>query len=654
MSLRLSAGSNAGQSAPVDWNQLKKEILSRLDVIAEYRALGLRFVDEITTIKGWRNCHAVDRPDDRESAAVNVNNWIYHDRGGEGPNLNFFDFALKHGNWGTWVDVIRHYAAKAGVEIGEIKRGSRGSILEEVYHYEDANRTTRYGVHRLRQQNGSKDFRQYPLVNGEWLKEKGCMTGVAPLPYRLPDLLESAEDEPVILAEGEKDVDRCYDELEMVATTHHGGAKNVDATWPLFLDLMPARDYYVIPDNDEPGRKCMRRVCEVLNQHARSVRWLTLPGVPYKGDLSDWIDMGGTAEELGRLMHAAPVWTPAAADEIEKGAVDQVEADLELDATAADLIRVNTTIRWVWEGWIPIGVLTAISSEPGIGKTRFCADLLRRIVLALPWPDGSPNTLPPGSRAIWVPADNQHAELGTFPTTFGFDPDCLVLNATRRNPFLGTMLDSAEDLADFERRILRVKPVFVFIDTSLNATDRSSNKPEDAKAFFKPLAEIANRTQTAIVCVTHTNADGKPLGRRIQGQCRVVLSFSHPDPAQAHRRKLWVSKSNSLVPAPLGVTMGSEGNEYDFNPPEKPKEEHESPRGGKGKDEPPERLKACSDWLAELLEAAPDRVYTIRRKAEDAGFNGKLLYRAKDFLKLDEYTAMEKPCWRLPLNGSDF
>jgi len=66
-----------------------------------------------------------------------------------------------------------------------------------------------------------------------------------------------------------------------------------------------------------------------------------------------------------------------------------------------------------------------------------------------------------------------------------------------------------------------------------------------------------------------------------------------------------------------------------------------------------ELRQAVRDSL-ELLTVAPDRVYTIRRKAEDAGFNGKLLYRARDFLKLEEYTAMEKPCWRLPLNGKDF
>ena len=159
---------------------------------------------------------------------------------------------------------------------------------------------------------------------------------------------------------------------------------------------------------------------------------------------------------------------------------------LDRDATAADLILANATIRWGWLKWMQFGVLNALASEPGIGKTRFCADLARRIFHGLPWPDGAEATFAKGSCTLWVPADNQHAELATLTQTFGFPPEYLYLNATRRNPFAGTMLDDPSDLRDFEARIRRIHPALVFIDTSLNATDRSAHKPEDAKAFFRP------------------------------------------------------------------------------------------------------------------------------------------------------------------------
>jgi hypothetical protein len=317
---------------------------------------------------------------------------------------------------------------------------------------------------------------------------------------------------------------------------------------------------------------------------------------------------------------------------------------LDADATAADLIAHNATIRWAWEGWIPLGALTILASEPGVGKTRFCADLLRRIREGLPWPDGKAMTFPTGACALWVAADTQHAELGTLPGSFGFPPQALYVNATRRNPFGGTMLDTANDLADFKARIARLRPALVFIDTTLNATDRTAHKPEDAKAFFVPLAHIALQQQVALLCVTHLNTSGKPLGRRIEGQGRVVIMLEKPDPDQEHRRKLYVRKSHSLAPPPLGVTMGTHGNDYDGNPPRAPEQEPARVRATGGD---PEERQRCRDWLAGRLTAGPRRVGDLRNEAEATGFSAPALYRARDTLGVQEYTMAGRKWWRL-------
>jgi hypothetical protein len=314
---------------------------------------------------------------------------------------------------------------------------------------------------------------------------------------------------------------------------------------------------------------------------------------------------------------------------------------LDRDATAADLIRVNAVVRWLWPLWIPRGVLTILASAPGVGKTRFCADLLRRIHGGLPWPDGTFPTMPPGSLALWVPADGQHSELGTMPEQMGFPPEALFLNATARNPFEGTMLDSTEDLRTFERRIVRVKPALVFIDTCLYATDRSAHKPEDAKAFFKPLQDIAARTDIGLVCVTHTNVSGAPLGKRIEGAGRVVIMLDKPDPGQEDRRKLWVKKTHSLMPAALGCTMRTEGNEYDTSPPEAPAEEGRGSR----KDS---HIEADCKWLKDALCGGQRRVSHTRDEAEQAGISAKRLYRAKDELGVEEFTSEGRKWWRLP------
>jgi hypothetical protein len=316
--------------------------------------------------------------------------------------------------------------------------------------------------------------------------------------------------------------------------------------------------------------------------------------------------------------------------------------ELEGDATAADLIRINATIRWIWDGWIPVGVLTILASEPGCGKTRFCADLLRRVYLGLPWPDGSPPTFPPGTVALWVASDNQHPELASIPEQFGFPPEALFLNTSRSAPFGGTMLDDEEDLKAFERRIERVKPSLTFVDTCLNATEKSSHKPEDARAFFGPLQQIAARTASPIVCVTHLNAAGKPLGRRIEGQGRVVMMLEKPDPdGQPHRRKLYVRKSNSLYPDPLGITMSGGGNEYDRNPPRAP----DVVEGG------PQKISAtdrCMEIITNMLIKGPAMMGIVRETCLEQGFSIGTFQKAKAILKLSEYKAEGRMWLELP------
>lgn len=327
-------------------------------------------------------------------------------------------------------------------------------------------------------------------------------------------------------------------------------------------------------------------------------------------------------------------------------AADLTEEEGKQDATSLDLIRISATIRWAWKGWLQYGVINIIASEPGVGKTRLCADLARRVYNGLPWPDGSPPTFPPGSTTLWVASDNQHPELGTLPTEFGFDPGALYLNTTRADPFGGTILDEPEDLKEFESRIVRLKPALVFIDTTLHATERSAHKPEDARAFFAPLQQIAARQGAVLAGITHLNAAGKPLGRRVSGAARVVAQLEYPDPDnQPFRRKLYVVKSNSLFPAPLGVTMGSQGNEYDLNPPSAP----DKPTFGG----PSPRLQEAIQWLRQELSQGTRRVSDLRSLADQKGIPTSLLYRARDAIGITELKTEGYKWWALANEEED-
>ena len=79
---------------------------------------------------------------------------------------------------------------------------------------------------------------------------------------------------------------------------------------------------------------------------AASVKILELPGLQPKGDVSDWLDAGGTRDELERLAHEAPTWVPPApepeSDEQPDPAWDQdIGPDGPEDAKPCEPVSVH-------------------------------------------------------------------------------------------------------------------------------------------------------------------------------------------------------------------------------------------------------------------------------------------------------------------------
>lgn len=150
-----------------------------------------------------------------------------------------------------------------------------------------------------------KEFRQRaPDGKGGW---SWSLQGVRRVPYNLPKVIEQASAGRVVyVVEGEKDADALA-ALGLVATSNAGGA----GKWlPDFGKLLAGAHVAILPDNDEPGAKHGRDVASSCLPHAASVRIVALPGLPAKGDVSDWLKKGGTKERLQELAKSAPVVKP--------------------------------------------------------------------------------------------------------------------------------------------------------------------------------------------------------------------------------------------------------------------------------------------------------------------------------------------------------
>ena len=312
-------------------------------------------------------------------------------------------------------------------------------------------------------------------------------------------------------------------------------------------------------------------------------------------------------------------------------------------ATLADIARIVAAQPWVWKDWLAAGVLNAVASEPGTGKTRFGLDLARRLWFGLPWPDGQENVWPAGTRTLWIQGDRNYAEMLQAAGDFGIPEEAVALGTSPEEPMGGLDLDDPATLDELMEYIRAAGPALVVIDTVGMVTSRNLCRPEEARAFFAPIMDLARETGAGFLGLTHLSANKEALGRRIVEKARVVLKMTQPDPeGQADRRRLWVDKSAVVKPPPLGITMGHGGNEYDFAPPSEP--EPAPRRRGPS----PEKLDACKAWLADRLTPVPARVTDVRTDAEKAGHAVGTLYEAMRALGVEEETLERKKWWRLP------
>ena len=143
-----------------------------------------------------------------------------------------------------------------------------------------------------------------PGFNGKsksftWSVTAKKRTEILPL-YHLSDILKS---ELVFAVEGEKDSDNLQ-KLGYAATTTKDGFTSEN------MRYLDGKSLLIIEDNDAPGKKFARNAADLATGHARSVKVVNLaaffPGLPQKGDITDYIEMQGKIDDLIEYARTLP------------------------------------------------------------------------------------------------------------------------------------------------------------------------------------------------------------------------------------------------------------------------------------------------------------------------------------------------------------
>ena len=172
--------------------------------------------------------------------------------------------------------------ANHAVEALERRHGKRSA----VWKYHDASGNPVGLVVRWNSADGKKDIRPVSKHADGW--QINAMPEPRPL-YALPKLATAKR---VLVVEGEKCVDAAH-EIGFIATTSVGGSQAAKKTvW----GPLAGKEIWVLPDNDEPGRKYAETVTQLLSKLTPlpTVKVVHLPGLPDGGDIVDWIACNGT------------------------------------------------------------------------------------------------------------------------------------------------------------------------------------------------------------------------------------------------------------------------------------------------------------------------------------------------------------------------
>lgn len=185
---------------------------------------------------------------------------------------------------------------------GDFYEGSlTGNTVENfIYLYDDGEGKPYLLIHRTKWNDGQKMQKRTPIYHfdkaqARYIAGRG---GLLPVPFNAVEVKEASI---IHFSEGEKCA--CVQSaflrrrgalnVDNAVTTSGGSTSWNDSLIPWFI----GKDIIFYPDNDEAGRKYIKKVAAALSPVARSIRFIEWAAdFPVKGDIADYLK---TKEERG-------------------------------------------------------------------------------------------------------------------------------------------------------------------------------------------------------------------------------------------------------------------------------------------------------------------------------------------------------------------
>lgn len=300
------------------------------------------------------------------------------------------------------------------------------------------------------------------------------------------------------------------------------------------------------------------------------------------------------------------------------------------------------SVTWLWRGRIPLGKITVLDGDPGLGKSTMVADLVARLTTGRPFPDET--EAPDAAAAVYIAHEDGIADTlrprldaaGADVTLVHALAGFTVTEGGERLPVIPGDVDAiAAVVRNRGARLLVIDPLYAYLDSN---TD--SFRDHDIRAALVHLATMAEKTGTAVLLIRHLRKSGNaPALYRgsgsigISGLARSVLLLAK-DPEDENARILASVKSN-LGPPPQSLKWRLGGAVSQDLPPRVDWEgttDHTADQlvnvGSESNEERSARDEA-EEFLRLMLAAGPALATEATRQAKQAGISEITLRRAR-------------------------
>jgi putative DNA primase/helicase len=227
--------------------------------------------------------------------------------------------------------------------------------------------------------------------------------------------------------------------------------------------------------------------------------------------------------------------------------------------------------RWLWEGFLPAGLMTILGGAPGCGKTTISLSLAATVTRGGLWPDGTRY----GERGdvLVFSAEDDHQEIASRLRAAGADMTRVHIIAGVATQNGEDAFDPARDMGLLEAAVARLEAArLLIVDPIVQAVSGDGHKSNDVRRGLQPLVDLAQRVQCAVVGITHFSkgTSGREPVERITGSlaygalARVVLVAAEHKVDSSDGE----GASHVLVRAKSNIGPSDGGFSYDLEQPE--------------------------------------------------------------------------------------